>query len=151
MFEIGFLNASPVCCWSVKTGIFIPISISNFRPFFVPFWLGCSINNVLWEIFLYCGILLLFGVLPFIMTWHWRADRKRSWREKTGSGKVLKLGFELGMPITQRRYMSAHLLTRLLVATLWHSSNGNQINLQMLIRVILWAHLEHIACLNPFF
>lgn len=43
-----------------------------------------------------------------------RADRKRSGIERgTGSGKVLNLVFELGMPIMKQCYMSAHLPTRL--------------------------------------
>ncbi len=47
---------------------------------------------------------IFFCILAFIMIGQIRADRKQSGRERgagLGSGKVLELGFELGMPVVQ--------------------------------------------------
>ncbi len=62
-----------------------------------------------------CKLLFFLAFLAFIVTGQIRIDRKRSGRERGGSGKVLKSGFEQGTPVAQQRCMSASPVCRFIL------------------------------------
>ncbi len=93
-------------------------------------WLSCNNETYkLHKVLLKKKIFLrfIFGVLPLL--WYDSGEQTGSEvGEGTGSGKVLEPRFELGTPITQWRYMSAHLPTRLSAWTKEVILNRNIVN-----------------------